>query len=119
MGSDVRTSDRLRLRLSGGTTWVSHLLQDVVAACLSSPDVAARVAARADYARRRADMARIGWLVRAGEGFGIAVPPQGLRLTVAALAPAEFERFAVSPGRRWTAARRAPSFRALRPAPRR
>lgn len=130
VASDVQTSERLRLRLSGGTTWVSHLLQDAVIACLSSSDVAARVAAaRADYARRRATMAealevqgiacqmpadglslwvplpqsgqaiaaamaRMGWLVRAGEAFGIAAPAQGLRITVAALELAEFDRFA-------------------------
>jgi DNA-binding transcriptional MocR family regulator len=131
VASDEQTSCRLRLRLSGGTTWVSHLLQGLVAMGLSSPEVAAKVvAARDDYARRRAAMAealraqglacqspadglnlwlplphggqavaaamaRMGWLVRAGEGFGIAAPARGLRITVAALELAAFERFAV------------------------
>ncbi|WP_154587132.1 aminotransferase class I/II-fold pyridoxal phosphate-dependent enzyme, partial [Bordetella pertussis] len=31
VASDPDTSRRLRLRLASGTTWVSHLLQDVVA----------------------------------------------------------------------------------------
>lgn len=54
VASDEHTAQRLRLRLAPGTHWVSHLLQDAVSACLSSPDVASRISqARADYARRR------------------------------------------------------------------
>ncbi|MCQ6468452.1 transcriptional regulator PtsJ, partial [Vibrio parahaemolyticus] len=58
VASDGQTAQRLRLRLAPGTNWVSHLLQDAVSACLSSPDVLAQVAlARADYARRRGILA--------------------------------------------------------------
>ncbi|AOY94985.1 transcriptional regulator PtsJ [Cupriavidus sp. USMAA2-4] len=83
---DPHTSQRLRLRLAPGTQWVSHLLQDIVARCLSSPAVAGRVAqARDDYARRRA------WLARALAAQGLmpdapdapdaaATPADGLNL---------------------------------------
>lgn len=54
VASDAETSQRLRLRLASGTTWVSHLVQDIVGAFMASPDVAAQTAlARADYACRR------------------------------------------------------------------
>lgn len=121
VASDPETSRRLRLRLAPGTNWVSHLLQDAVAACLASPDVAGQIThARADYARRRsiladalaaqgiavaapADglnlwiplredsrasalaLARRGWLVRAGEAFGVQAPAHGVRVTVSTL----------------------------------
>ncbi|WP_075255811.1 MocR-like B6 salvage transcription factor PtsJ [Herbaspirillum camelliae] len=129
VGSDGQTADRLRLRLSGGTTWVSHLLQDAVSACLSSAKVGAQIQqARDDYARRRLGMAAVlqarglrcslpadglnlwlplphsgqavvsamalrGWLVRAGDAFGIETPAHGLRITVSGLEQNAFDTF--------------------------
>ena len=77
VASDGQTAQRLRLRLAPGTNWVSHLLQDAVSSCLSSPDVSAQVVlARADYARRRDMMA--GAL--AAHGLVCASPADGLNL---------------------------------------
>ena len=81
---DPHTSQRWRLRLAPGTQWVSHLLQDIVARCLSSPAVAGRVAqARDDYARGGVP----GWrgARRAGPHAGCtgrrwATPADGLNL---------------------------------------
>ncbi|MCQ4288369.1 transcriptional regulator PtsJ [Pseudomonas stutzeri] len=54
VGSDRETSQRLRLRLAPGTTWVSHLLQDIAHTCLTSPLFAEQIEhARADYKNRR------------------------------------------------------------------
>jgi len=54
VGSDRETSLRLRLRLASGTTWVSHLLQDIAHTCLTSSQVGEQIErARADYTRRR------------------------------------------------------------------
>ncbi|MDN2672685.1 transcriptional regulator PtsJ [Janthinobacterium sp. SUN026] len=77
VASDGQTARRLRLRLAPGTNWVSHLLQDAVSACLSSPDVLAQVAlARADYARRRGILAD----ALAAQGLVCASPADGLNL---------------------------------------
>lgn len=121
VASDPATSKKLRLRLAPGMTWVSHLLQDLVEACLRSAAVAAQIqGARAGYAARRlalldalaeqripcqapADgfnvwlpvagdgraichaMARLGWLVRAGDSFDVESATQALRITVSTL----------------------------------
>ena len=54
VASDPATSRRLRMRLASGTSWVSHLLQDMIEVTLGRPEVAAQMAqAREDYARRR------------------------------------------------------------------
>lgn len=77
VASDAQTSQRLRLRLASGTSWVSHLLQDIVGVLLASRDVAAHLAlARDGYARRR------GSLLAALAELGIAatVPADGLNL---------------------------------------
>jgi len=51
---DADTAARLRIRLAPGMTWVSHILQGVVAGCLASEQVQRQVdAARAAYAARR------------------------------------------------------------------
>lgn len=77
VASDARTSQRLRLRLAGGTNWVSHLLQDVVVACLSSPKVIRRITqARADYARRRNLLAA----ALAERNIAVIAPADGLNL---------------------------------------
>lgn len=130
VASDSQTSQRLRMRLTSGTNWVSHLLQDAVSACLSSPQMAEQAArARQDYVRRReglaaalaaqgfsaavpadglnlwlplqqnsqriaSDLARYGWLVRAGEAFSVRTPTQGLRITVSTLQETQAQRLA-------------------------
>ncbi len=77
VASDADTSRRLRLRLARGTNWVSHLLQDVVGACLSSRSVAARIArARENYARRRRMLAT----ALAAQGIAVLAPADGLNL---------------------------------------
>ncbi|MDO8042096.1 transcriptional regulator PtsJ [Janthinobacterium sp. SUN137] len=77
VASDGQTARRLRLRLAPGTNWVSHLLQDAVSACLSSPHVLAQVAlARAGYARRRGILAD----ALAAQGLVCASPADGLNL---------------------------------------
>ena len=122
VASDPATSKKLRLRLAPGMTWVSHLLQDLVEACLRSAAVAAQIqGARAAYATRRLAlmdalaeqgipcqaptdgfnvwlpvagdgraichaMARLGWLVRAGDSFDVERSTQALRITVSTLA---------------------------------
>lgn len=79
VASDEQTAQRLRLRLAPGTNWVSHLLQDAVGACLSSPEVAAQIAqAREDYARRRSILTE----ALAAQGIGVATPADGLNLWV-------------------------------------
>jgi len=72
VASDPATSRQLRLRLASGTSWVSHLLQDVVEVTLGRPEVARQIAqARDDYATRRA------WLADALQAQGVPCPPQG------------------------------------------
>ena len=54
VASDAATSRQLRLRLAAGTSWVSHLLQDMVEVTLGRPEVARQMAqARKDYLQRR------------------------------------------------------------------
>lgn len=54
VASDAATSRQLRLRLASGTSWVSHLLQDMVEVTLGRPEVAKQMTqARKDYAQRR------------------------------------------------------------------
>jgi len=77
VASDTQTAQRLQLRLAPGTGWVSHLLQDVVGACLASPAVTRRIAgARADYARRR-DALRAAL---AAQSVPVLAPADGLNL---------------------------------------
>jgi DNA-binding transcriptional MocR family regulator len=77
VASDEQTSQRSRLRLAPGTNWVSHLLQDVVGACLSSPEVSAQIAQpRRNYARRR----DILTMALAEQGIAVATPADGLNL---------------------------------------
>ena len=40
VASDAATSRQLRLRLASGTSWVSHVLQDMVEAALGQTEVA-------------------------------------------------------------------------------
>jgi len=77
VASDEQTAQRLRLRLAPGTNWVSHLLQDAVHGCLSSPEVAVQLNhARDDYARRRALLAA----ALSAQGIAVALPADGLNV---------------------------------------
>ncbi|MFF3027936.1 aminotransferase class I/II-fold pyridoxal phosphate-dependent enzyme [Microbacterium sp. NPDC057944] len=56
--TDPETAERLAMRLSPGTTWVSHLLQRLTLAQLTDETVAARIAAASEhYAARNDDFA--------------------------------------------------------------
>jgi DNA-binding transcriptional MocR family regulator len=56
--SDAETADRLAMRLTPGTTWVSHLLQRLTLTLASDPAVLAEIErAGAHYAARNADFA--------------------------------------------------------------
>lgn len=59
--TDAKTAERLSMRLSPGTTWVSHLLQRLALGMLTDDDAQARIrAAREHYAERnRAFAARL------------------------------------------------------------
>jgi DNA-binding transcriptional MocR family regulator len=77
--SDPETADRLALRLSPGTTWVSHLLQRLAHALLVDSDVRARLEeAGAHYAARNAAFAAAvtaaGLPTAAGDGLNLWLP---------------------------------------------
>ncbi len=58
--SDPETADRLAMRLTPGTTWVSHLLQRLVRALATDPEVAAGIRAAGEhYAARNAVFAEL------------------------------------------------------------
>lgn len=82
--SDGETADRLALRLTPGTTWVSHILQRLALALLTDDGVRAGIdAAARHYAERNAAFARLL------TDRGIPVPVgDGLNLWVALPAPA-------------------------------
>ncbi len=76
--SDPDTAERLAMRLSPGTTWVSHLLQRLVLALVDDPEVAARIeAAGAHYAARNhafaARLTALGVPATAGDGLNLWV----------------------------------------------
>ncbi|KJL46303.1 putative HTH-type transcriptional regulator YdcR [Microbacterium hydrocarbonoxydans] len=77
--TDPETANRLAMRLSPGTTWVSHLLQRLALAQLTDPQVAADVAdAAAHYAaRNEAFSARLrahGIDAPASDGLSLWIP---------------------------------------------
>ncbi|GAA2024604.1 aminotransferase class I/II-fold pyridoxal phosphate-dependent enzyme [Agromyces tropicus] len=77
--SDPETADRLAMRLSPGTTWVSHLLQRLALALVTDPEVVAGIAdAGAHYAARNAVFAArltdLGVPAEAGDGLNLWVP---------------------------------------------
>jgi DNA-binding transcriptional MocR family regulator len=77
--SDVDTADRLAVRLTPGTTWVSHLLQRLTLALASDPEVTAQIErAGAHYARRNAAFAERltarGIPTAPGDGLNLWVP---------------------------------------------
>ncbi len=70
VASDSATSAKLRLRLNAGSQWVSHLLQDLVYACLTDPEYQHKLAqTRLFYAARQQKLAR------ALQQYGIAISP--------------------------------------------
>jgi DNA-binding transcriptional MocR family regulator len=76
--SDPETAERLAMRLTPGTTWVSHLLQRLTLALVTDPAVAARIAeAGAHYAERNdafADrLTALGLPASAGDGLNLWV----------------------------------------------
>jgi DNA-binding transcriptional MocR family regulator len=77
--TDPETAERLALRLSPGTTWVSHLLQRLAHALLTDPDSRDTIArAGAHYAARNeafvARLAAHGIRMAAGDGLSLWVP---------------------------------------------
>ncbi|QIG41311.1 GntR family transcriptional regulator [Microbacterium sp. 4R-513] len=76
--SDPRTAERLAMRLTPGTTWVSHLLQRLTHALVTDAAVVAEIGAAADhYAERNAAFARRltahGLPAFAGDGLNLWV----------------------------------------------
>lgn len=83
LASDPATARLLRLRLASGTSWVSHLLQDIVEVTMGRPESAGFMAkARADYALRRKALEdalyreNIHFLAD-GDGLNLWVPVKG------------------------------------------
>lgn len=81
--TDATTAERLAMRLSPGTTWVSHLLQRLTLAQLTNPEAAAAIAdAGAHYADRNARFAQLlrdaGLDAPQGDGLSlwVALPQQ-------------------------------------------
>lgn len=77
IATDSDTASRLRLRMAPGSTWVSHVLQDMVSTCLSNPvQKKQRKKAARHYAQR------MQCLIEALDRHDISVPPDqdGLNL---------------------------------------
>lgn len=76
--SDPETAERLAMRLTPGTTWVSHLLQRLTLALVGDPDVTAAIEAAGEhYAERNDAFARRltahGIPAHAGDGLNLWV----------------------------------------------
>lgn len=84
--TDPETAERLAMRLSPGTTWVSHLLQRLTLAQVTDADVMARIAAAGHhYAERNeafaARLRELGVRVPSTDGLSLWVElPQPARL---------------------------------------
>lgn len=79
VASDSATSAKLRLRLNAGSQWVSHLLQDLVCACLTDPEYQHRLAqTRQFYAARQQKLAcalqQHGIAISPGDGLNAWLP---------------------------------------------
>lgn len=87
--ADATTAARLETRLSSSTTWVSHVLQRIVAHVLADPRTDALLdRARATYARRSERLA-----VALGErGLPVPGPEDGLNLWVPLPVPGSTRR---------------------------
>lgn len=76
---DADTADRLRVRLAPGMTWVSHILQRLVVACMTSGDVQRDLeTARSDYVKRRTALC----LALRDQGIDIPPPSDGFNLWI-------------------------------------
>lgn len=82
IASDPATSKQLRLRLACGTSWVSHLLQDIVEVAVAQPQTVELInKARNDYSRRRKMLEhalarqRVEFVAQ-GDGLNLWVPLQ-------------------------------------------
>jgi len=79
VASDPETAARLRTRLAPGMSWVSHILQAIVAACLASPDVRQLVDhARDQYAARRQEL----HAALLDQGIDVPMPTGGFNVWV-------------------------------------
>jgi DNA-binding transcriptional MocR family regulator len=79
VASDPATADRLAMRLSPGTVWVSHLLQRLTAALVGDDAVTRQIGEAAEhYAARNAAFAGLltarGIPTEAGDGLSVWVP---------------------------------------------
>ncbi|KZE37676.1 aminotransferase class I/II-fold pyridoxal phosphate-dependent enzyme [Microbacterium sp. T32] len=79
VASDDETADRLALRLTPGTTWVSHILQRLTLALVTDPEVREGIdRAAAHYAERNdafaAALAARGLPTPVGDGLNLWVP---------------------------------------------
>ncbi|MBO3664287.1 aminotransferase class I/II-fold pyridoxal phosphate-dependent enzyme [Microbacterium stercoris] len=87
--SDPHTAERLALRLSSGTTWVSHLLQRLAHAILADPNAQDLISrAGAHYAARNAAFAELlsahDISTRVADGLSVWVPVEAPAPLVAA-----------------------------------
>ena len=76
VASDPATAEQLALRLNGGNTWVSHLLQRASHALLTAPGADARAAAAAAHYSERAaaftaQLARVGLRGAGRDGLNV------------------------------------------------
>jgi len=79
VASDPETAARLRTRLAPGMSWVSHILQAIVAACLASPEVRQLVdQARDQYAARRQEL----HTALLDQGIDVPMPTGGFNVWV-------------------------------------
>lgn len=79
VASDDETADRLALRLTPGTTWVSHILQRLTLALVTDTEVRTRIAAAATHYAARNDafaaaLATRGLPTPVGDGLNLWVP---------------------------------------------
>lgn len=78
VASDAETAERLATRISGGITWVSHLIQRLSHAMLCSADTATQIsAAGVHYAQRNAHfaelLAQVGLATSSRDGLNLWV----------------------------------------------
>jgi DNA-binding transcriptional MocR family regulator len=79
LACDADTAARLRTRLAPGMTWVSHILQGLVAGCLDAEPVRQQVnAARVAYASRRDEL----YAALRAQGIALPQPAGGLNVWI-------------------------------------
>jgi len=79
VASDKITSQRLRMRLASGTTWVSHILQNIVTNLLTNPKAIAAVNhARDHYTQQRTALLN----ALSARGIGALTPCDGLNVWI-------------------------------------